>query len=140
MHPNETGKNVSSKSYIQEILKTKNGIVSYTSINKDAKGSGEKTTVYKTYDVLGIVLGAVFALFHFIWTRTRFRSSVVCNCGNQTAAYVSGISVNKVKIWAYVVSGVLSALAGWLLSGYMGAVTASMGAQYEMQVIAAAVD
>ncbi len=56
-HPNETGKNVSSKSYIQEILKTKNGIVSYTSVNKDAKGSGEKTTVYKTYDVLGIVLG-----------------------------------------------------------------------------------
>ena len=53
-HPNETGKNVSSKSYIQEILKTKNGIVSYTSVNKDAKGSGEKTTVYKTYDVLGI--------------------------------------------------------------------------------------
>ncbi len=89
--------------------------------------------------LMPLVMIAVFALFHFIWTRTRFGRALFAIGGNQTAAYVSGIPVNKVKIWAYVVSGVLSALAGWLLSGYMGAVTASMGAQYEMQVIAAAV-
>ena len=55
------------------------------------------------------------------------------------AAYIAGIKVDRVKIGAYVISGLLSGLAGWLLAGYMGAVTSSFGTTYEMQVIAAAV-
>ena len=88
---------------------------------------------------LPLVLIVVFAVFHVIWKRTRFGRGLFAVGGNYRGAYIAGISVEKVKIWAYVVSGLLCGLAGWLLSGYMGAVTSSFGASYEMQVIAAAV-
>lgn len=89
--------------------------------------------------ILPVVMIVVFLLFHLIWRRTRFGRALFAVGGNPRAAYVAGISISSVKIWAYVISGVLSGLAGWLLSGYMGAVTASFGSAYEMQVIAAAV-
>lgn len=89
--------------------------------------------------LLPVVMIVVFLIFHVIWRRTRFGRSLFAVGGNGRGAYVAGISVDRVKIWAYIVSGVLSGLAGWLLSGYMGAVTSSFGTTYEMQVIAAAV-
>jgi len=91
------------------------------------------------FPTLPLVLIVVFAVFHVIWKRTRFGRALFAVGGNYRGAYIAGIGVQKVKIWAYVVSGLLSGLAGWLLSGYMGAVTSSFGTTYEMQVIAAAV-
>lgn len=91
------------------------------------------------FPALPIVLIVAFAVFHVIWTRTSFGRALFAVGGNYRGAYIAGIGVEKVKIWAYVVSGLLSGLAGWLLSGYMGAVTSSFGTTYEMQVIAAAV-
>ena len=91
------------------------------------------------FPALPIVLIVVFAVFHVIWERTRFGRALFAVGGNYRAAYIAGINVERVKIGAYVVSGLLSGLAGWLLSGYMGAVTSSFGTTYEMQVIAAAV-
>lgn len=55
-HPYEMGKNVKSESYIAEMLQKKNGIISYTSKNKDVTGNGEKTTIYKNYELLGITI------------------------------------------------------------------------------------
>lgn len=91
------------------------------------------------FPAMPIVLIIAFAIFHVIWTRTRFGRALFAVGGNARGAYVAGIDVNRTKILAYVVSGVLSGVAGWLLSGYMGAVTSSFGTTYEMQVIAAAV-
>lgn len=91
------------------------------------------------FPILPLVLLVVFALFYVIWERTRFGRALFAVGGNYRGAYIAGIAVDTIKIWAYIVSGLLSGLAGWLLSGYMGAVTSSFGTQYEMQVIAAAV-
>lgn len=88
---------------------------------------------------LPLVLIVVFAVFYVIWERTRFGRALFAVGGNYRGAYIAGINVDTVKIWAYVISGLLSGMAGWLLSGYMGAVTSSFGTTYEMQVIAAAV-
>lgn len=89
--------------------------------------------------VLPIVLFFAFGAFHVIWQRTQFGRALFAVGGNARGAYIAGIDVDKTKIWAYVVSGLLSGIAGWLLAGYMGAVTSSFGTTYEMQVIAAAV-
>lgn len=56
-HPSETGGNAASKDYISKILEDKNGILSYISETKDSNGSGEKTTIFKTYASLGITVG-----------------------------------------------------------------------------------
>lgn len=91
------------------------------------------------FPALPIVLIVMFAIFHVIWERTQFGRALFAVGGNYRGAYIAGINVERTKIWAYVISGLLSGLAGWLLSGYMGAVTSSFGTTYEMQVIAAAV-
>ena len=91
------------------------------------------------FPALHLVLLVVFFVFHIVWTRTEFGRDLFAVGGNPRAAYIAGIKVDRVKIWAYVISGLLSGLAGWLLAGYMGAVTSSFGTTYEMQVIAAAV-
>ena len=56
-HPKEEGVNAGGRAYISEMLKNKNGIISYISPNKDLKGNGEKTTVYKNYELAGITVG-----------------------------------------------------------------------------------
>ncbi|WIY83356.1 ABC transporter permease [Propionimicrobium sp. PCR01-08-3] len=91
------------------------------------------------FPALPVVLIIAFVIFHIIWTRTRFGRALFAVGGNFRGAYIAGINVDRTKILAYVVSGLLSGIAGWLLSGYMGAVTSSFGTTYEMQVIAAAV-
>lgn len=91
------------------------------------------------FPIMPVVLISAFIVFHIIWTRTQFGRALFAVGGNARGAYIAGINVDRVKIGAYVVSGIMSGLAGWLLSGYMGAVTASFGTTYEMSVIAAAV-
>ena len=65
---------------------------------------------------LPLVLIVAFVVFHLIWTRTSFGRALFAVGGNARAAYIAGIGVDRVKIWAYVVSGLLSGVAGWLLS------------------------
>lgn len=89
--------------------------------------------------VLPLVLFAVFILFYIIWKKTVFGRSLFAVGGNQKSAYIAGIDVDTVRIKAFVISGLLSGIAGWLLSAYMGSVTSSFGTSYEMQCIAAAV-
>ncbi|MGV8847136.1 ABC transporter permease [Tessaracoccus sp.] len=91
------------------------------------------------FPILPIVLFVAFVVFYIVWKHTTFGRALFAVGGNYRGAYIAGINVDRVKIWAYVVSGLLSGVAGWLLTGYMGAVTSSFGTTYEMQVIAAAV-
>lgn len=91
------------------------------------------------FPILPIVLFVAFVIFYIVWKHTSFGRALFAVGGNYRGAYIAGINVDRVKIWAYVVSGLLSGVAGWLLTGYMGAVTSSFGTTYEMQVIAAAV-
>lgn len=91
------------------------------------------------FPVLPLVLFIVFIIFYFIWNKTAFGRSLFAVGGNEHSAYIAGINVNAIKIGAFVISGLLSGLAGYLLSAYMGAVTSSFGKSYEMQCIAAAV-
>lgn len=56
-HPSEQGKNVASKDYIKKILEDKNGLFSYKSETKDITGNYEKTTMFKYYKELNLIIG-----------------------------------------------------------------------------------
>lgn len=58
---------------------------------------------------------------------------------NETAAYLSGVSVKRVRCAAFVASGVLAGLIGLLLLGNMGIAFKDMGSNYVMPSIAAVV-
>jgi ribose transport system permease protein len=58
---------------------------------------------------------------------------------NETAAYLAGVNVKRVRFTSYVASGVLASFIGLLLLGNMGIAFKDMGSNYVMPSIAAAV-
>lgn len=88
---------------------------------------------------LPVVFIIVFAVIYIVWNKTTFGRSLYAVGGNSTSAYVSGIKVDNIKIAAFGISGLLAGLAGFLLSGYMGAVTSTFGSSYGNNCLAAAV-
>ncbi|WP_160003437.1 ABC transporter permease [Rhizobium sp. 18055] len=58
--------------------------------------------------------------------------------GNEEASYVAGVPIAMTKITAYVISGVLAALASLILIGRLGAAEPILGNLWELDAIAAA--
>ena len=59
--------------------------------------------------------------------------------GNEEAAGLSGIAVNRVLIGAYLLMGVTVALTGFMTTAYSGASTTTVGDLMELDAIAACV-
>ena len=59
--------------------------------------------------------------------------------GNERAAELSGVPVNRVKMRVYMVSGFFAALAGLIISSELTAAAPAAGETYEMNAIAAVV-
>ena len=85
-----------------------------------------------------IVLIAMAVFFSVIMRKSRFGRYVYATGGNEHAARISGVKTNQIKFAVYVLSGVISAVAGVIsYSRYLSAeLTAGLGA--ELDVIAAA--
>ncbi len=59
--------------------------------------------------------------------------------GNEHAARLTGIPVDRIKIQVYMLAGLTAAIAGILSAGYGGSASNGMGKTYELYVIAATV-
>ena len=59
--------------------------------------------------------------------------------GNEVAAKISGIKVNKIKFLIYGISGLMSALAGGILTSRLNSAQPTAGTSYELDAIAAVV-
>ena len=89
-----------------------------------------------------IILWAVaaVAVVWFIWNKTTFGKNLFAVGGNPEAAAVSGISVFKVTVGAFVLAGVLYGFGSWLECLRMtGSGSAAYGQGWEMDAIAACV-
>jgi ribose/xylose/arabinose/galactoside ABC-type transport system permease subunit len=86
-----------------------------------------------------IILAVVTVAVWIMLNRTRFGRQCFAVGGNANAAYSSGIKVNRIKIYAFMTSGVLSAIAGIMLSAIMSSGAAHSGDEYAMRTITAAV-
>jgi ribose/xylose/arabinose/galactoside ABC-type transport system permease subunit/ABC-type sugar transport system substrate-binding protein len=82
---------------------------------------------------------AIVLVFSFLVDRTTFFRRFYYIGGNEKAARLSGIDVEKMKIWAFVISAFLAGLAGILLSSRLGAALSSSGRGLELRVITAVI-
>lgn len=89
--------------------------------------------------ILPIVFIIAYIILHSVWKRTALGRSMFAVGGNANCANVSGIKVDRIKIYAFLISGTLAGLAGYLLASYLGAVTATFGSDMQMYCIAASV-
>lgn len=89
-----------------------------------------------------IILWAVAAvvIVWFIWNKTKFGKNLYAVGGNPEAASVSGISVFKVTLGAFMLAGNLYGFGSWLECIRMiGSGSAAYGQGWEMDAIAACV-
>ena len=89
-----------------------------------------------------IILWAVaaIAVVWFIWNKTTFGKNLYAVGGNPEAASVSGISVFKVTLGAFVMAGILYGCGSWLECLRMvGSGSAAYGQGWDMDAIAACV-
>lgn len=86
-----------------------------------------------------LVWGLVAAGAWLVQSRSRLALHLYATGGNERAAAVSGVNVRRCTLLAYVVSGVLAALVGVMLSARLGSGQANIGAELTLQSIAAAV-
>lgn len=87
-----------------------------------------------------ILVSLVLAFFgQILLGRTRFGRSVYAVGSNPRAASLSGLPVRRNVVLVYVMSGVLSAIGGVLLTAYVNSALPTAGANYELDSIAAVV-
>lgn len=89
-----------------------------------------------------IILWAVVAIIivWFIWNKTTFGKNLYAVGGNPEAAAVSGISVFRVTVGAFIMAGILYGFGSWLECARMfGSGSAAYGQGWEMDAIAACV-
>ncbi len=92
---------------------------------------------------LGSFSGIVFAVMilvivtELVLRKTRFGKSLYLLGSNRNAALLSGISINKNVVLAYLISGAIAALGGILTIGYLGIGNIKICESYTMYSVAA---
>ena len=89
---------------------------------------------------VGLIILAIMAvIFAFILKKTVFGWHVFSIGGNEKAAKLSGVKVDKVKILVYMISGICAAVVGIISCSQLAAAHPATGESWEMNAIAAAV-
>lgn len=86
--------------------------------------------------IIFVIIAAVAAV---ILKKTPFGWHILSVGGNQKAARLSGVKVNKVTTLVYIISGVCAAIVGIITSSQLIAAHPDTGDSWEMNAIAAAV-
>jgi len=81
-----------------------------------------------------IVLAGLFLLKY-----AKFGRHIYATGGNELAAKISGVNTRRVIIWVYSLAGLLSGLAGIVLSARVMSASPATGQGYELDAIAAVV-
>ena len=88
---------------------------------------------------LVVILFAAFLVAALVLNRTPFGAAVFAIGGNEEAARMLGLRVERTKIATYCLSGALAGLGGAMLAAHLSSGLSSAGTGYELQSIAAAV-
>jgi ribose/xylose/arabinose/galactoside ABC-type transport system permease subunit len=86
-----------------------------------------------------IILAALTIVFSLLLHKSTFGRRIYITGGNPVTARLVGINADRVTIACYVISGGLAALAGLILSGFVGIVDNWVGRGFELDSIVAAV-
>jgi ribose/xylose/arabinose/galactoside ABC-type transport system permease subunit len=83
-----------------------------------------------------IIIGLIT---YFLLHNTKLGMDLFAVGGNENAARLAGVNVNRAKIVAYVISGICAAVAALILTSRMTTSPEGLGTGFEMSAIAAAV-
>lgn len=85
------------------------------------------------------IAGIIVLLAIFITRQTRLGRYIYAIGGNENAAILSGININKVKLIVYSIAGALAAVGGIMVTSRLDSAQPNAGTGYELDAIAAVV-
>ncbi len=86
-----------------------------------------------------IIFAIVVSVGAVVLRRTRFGRYIYAVGGNETAARLSGINVDVIKLSVFVITGVCTAISALILTGRLNSGQPLAGQGYELDVIASVV-
>jgi len=85
------------------------------------------------------IMLALTGLFIVVTQRTRFGRHLYAVGGNERAALLTGLRVNRIKIAVYTLAGALAGVAGLIVTARLDSAQPNAGLGYELDSIAAVV-
>ena len=92
---------------------------------------------YKGVPVVGLILGALVAIYTFVTQKTVFGRHIYSVGGNSGAARLSGVNTKRVDFMVMVNMGLLAGVAGMVFTAYLNAANPKDGVGFELDAIAA---
>jgi ribose transport system permease protein len=89
--------------------------------------------------LIPIIMMVIYIIFHFILKNSQFGAHIFIIGGNINAAYNFGVNVNKTIYKVFILSGILSALSGWLMTAKANGANPTMSSGMLFEVLAAVV-
>ncbi|ATA61537.1 ribose ABC transporter permease [Geobacillus stearothermophilus] len=86
-----------------------------------------------------ILMLMVYIALYVVLKKTTFGRHTYAVGGNEEASRLSGLRVDRLKIYVYALTGTLSALAGLILTSRLNSAQPTAGTAYELDAIAAVV-
>jgi ribose transport system permease protein len=86
-----------------------------------------------------ILLTVLVVVFMIVFRYTTWGRWVFALGGNENAARLTGVPVNRMKLSVYMLSALMAGISAVLLVGWQGAAINAMGTGYELRVIASSV-
>jgi ribose transport system permease protein len=95
-------------------------------------------------EILGIanpvwMLIVLTLVFGFVFNFTAWGRHLYAIGGNENAARLTGVPVDRIKLQAFVVSGLTAGIASVMIVGWQGSAINALGQGYELRVIASTV-
>jgi ribose/xylose/arabinose/galactoside ABC-type transport system permease subunit len=86
-----------------------------------------------------IIFFAVILVMNFVMNKLTIGRYVYAIGGNEEAARVAGINIDRVKLKVYLIEGALLGLAGTLMASRLKSAAPAMGVGYELDAIAGSI-
>ncbi len=107
-------------------------------------GFPEFVKVFRNIHVLNItvyfmIAALIFGILYYYLYKTTWGTYIYAVGGSRQVAHYAGIKTNRIEFSAYLISGLLAGIGGFLLLTKMGVVMPTSGMGYEWDAIAAVV-
>lgn len=91
------------------------------------------------WPIMPAALILLFIVVTVLLNRSRWGRSIYATGGNERAAFAAGVRTTRVRLSAFVVSGLLAGCAGWVSTAYLSGVNSTIGSDILLYAIAAPV-
>jgi D-xylose transport system permease protein len=97
------------------------------------------TYQYRGLPLAAVILGGVAYAIHVLTQHTPFGRYLYAVGGNEEAALIAGVPIQRTVVGAFALMGAIVALGGFMQTAYSGASTSTVGSLMELDAVAACV-